>query len=112
MSFEGVQFVDRYGPEGPPSSLRICRGGCEGMGWVPWGEQAIPCAVCEGAKVCGWEETLFRIPWWVGRAVSNTISLSRREIHPPDWGTWKRWWVAFQCCVLIDLGYRPWWYRR
>ena len=35
MSLQDVEFVDRYGPKGPPSLLVGCRGPCEAMGIVP-----------------------------------------------------------------------------
>ena len=105
------EFTDRYGGN-PPSSLRICRGPCEGMGYYPdmdnWLENYrtiedvafLECPDCGGTGRTSWIETTLRIPGWL-------IGGIRFVFMGPARGQRNRlldYWLRFKASFLMDLG--------
>jgi len=103
-----MEFTDRYGGN-PPSSLRVCRSRCEGMGCYPDMSQYkdhiddvqfVKCEVCNGTSKCSWLETLSRIPRWF-------VGCFTFVARPPARGArrdWRDHWYAFKASFLADLG--------
>jgi hypothetical protein len=83
------EWIDRHGPEADD--------------WY-----FIRCEVCHGRTVVNWWETVRRVPRWIVRGVQFMREMGpSSSAHPPEWGWWRRLWVAFKVAFLCDLGVRP-----
>jgi hypothetical protein len=109
-----LEFTDRYGGN-PPSTLRVCRGFCEGMGFYPdmdnyqtkyGGDinkvEFLKCPDCQGTGRVNWIETILRIPSWIWGVVHFTFA------GPSRYGkrTLLDYWLCFKAAFLPDLGLR------
>jgi hypothetical protein len=114
-SFITFEITDRYNGN-PPSSLRICRGPCEGMGSYPdmgnfqekYGGDIdkvpfLTCPECHGTGRVAWTETVRRLPRWFIGGLRFAITGPSRGSHNKPLDFWIRLKVAF----LPDLGWRP-----
>src|SRR3974390_1585556 len=97
-----IEFTDRYGCR-LPSSLRICRGDCEGLGWHPdddYDKPFVRCLTCQGTGRVSVLMTIGRIPGWLVKPWREgfiRFGLTAQH-HPPDWTVWKRLRVTLWCC--------------
>lgn len=122
-----VEFTDRYDGK-PPSWLRGCHEDCEATGVVPilgpprvppadrWmaahvaagdhdcdGWHFVTCLACAGTGRVAWFVTLARVPRWLWRGLAFMRWGLRADVHPPEWGFWKRFRVTFYACYGADI---------
>lgn len=97
-----VEFTDRYGGN-PPSALTICRGQCEGTGWIPAEPNWLKCAECRGTGKCSTWRAIAGVPRWVWRGLKFIRFAMQRNVNPPHWTFRKRLRVALWCSFGADL---------
>jgi hypothetical protein len=128
-----VVYVDRYGPKGPPSTLRAC-GACDAMGCYPVHARSVGGPTHEGNLACSAPATTEECAaWWTAEAKepaedgwhfigcgecggSARVSWLRTLARVPGWlvGGARVFlefrkhepsaWMRFKICFLYDLG--------
>jgi len=119
--------ITRYGRK-LPAQMRICKGGCEGMGFYPSKDQAewpkdvrplgtpeadgspddgcrfVKCPDCRGTGQRSLWESLRATPKWLVNATKFFLEHRSYSWEGHPFPKWKRYWITFRVAYLIPWG--------